>query len=86
MTMTREQAEKEHLKWLRSYYGSLRGFKCVSVSVKMEDDGYGMPEPWPRLTFENARGERLVIEVSRDEEGNGPGFLFGLPLPQSKGA
>lgn len=36
--------------------------------------------------LDHAKREVIAIEVSRDEEGNGPGFLFGLPLPDPKDA
>jgi hypothetical protein len=29
----------------------------------------------------HATRKLIAIEISRDEEGNGPGFVFGLPLP-----
>lgn len=30
---------------------------------------------------DHAKRMVIAIEISRDEEGNGPGFPFGLPLP-----
>jgi hypothetical protein len=30
---------------------------------------------------DRAKRKVMAIEISRDEEGNGPGFPFGLPLP-----
>jgi hypothetical protein len=59
----------------------------VKVEIKREVNEYSdWAEDWPQLTFMNANGDTMVIEVARDEEGNGPGFLFGLPLPQNGGA
>ena len=74
---------KEQAAWMRRYYGQLRGWKVSSVSVKVEDD-FGWPQCWPKLTMTHPDhpGVKLEIEVSQDEEGNGPGFLFGLPLPE----
>ena len=50
------------------------------VAVKVEDE-MGYPEVWPTLTMTNPKypGVKLKVEVSQDPEGNGPGFLFGLP-------
>jgi hypothetical protein len=36
---------------------------------------------FPAFTVKTPSGETFVVEVSRDPEGNGPGFLFGLPTP-----
>jgi hypothetical protein len=36
----------------------------------------------PVLNVRLATGERLKLEISRDPEGNGPGFIFGLPHPE----
>ena len=38
---------------------------------------------WPTFTM-TKDGETFTIEVSQDEEGNGAGFLFGLPDPNVK--
>lgn len=63
------------IEWTRAYYGSMVGLRCVAVDAHIEDG-----ECWPVLTFEHPKGGEVKIEVSRDEEGNGPGFLFGLPF------
>jgi hypothetical protein len=44
-----------------------------------KEDGETDAEFAERL--EHAKRGVIVIEISRDEEGNGPGFPFGLPLP-----
>lgn len=56
--------------WLRTYIAPLKGRTIKGVGVS--DDGF----PY----FDLDDGSR--IEVSQDEEGNGPGFLFGLPRPE----
>jgi hypothetical protein len=53
--------------WLKAYLAPLVGRTIRSVSVG--SDGF------PVLTLSD--GQEVL--VSRDEEGNGPGFLFGLP-------
>lgn len=65
-------------QWLIKYYQGAIGFKIVGVGIT--EDGF------PQLILQKGRGktrEEIVLEVSCDEEGNGAGFLFGLPLPAS---
>ena len=62
-------------KWLTDYYSSLVGFLITDFRLSNDDDG-----DWPIFTVEKG-DEKFEVEVSRDEEGNGPGFLFGLPTP-----
>lgn len=63
-------------KWNELYYGGLVGAKCLAVSSETDENDDGC---WTRLVFEKD-GKQFVVEISRDEEGNGPGFLFGLPM------
>jgi hypothetical protein len=51
------------------YYKQLLGRKIINIGCT--EDGF-----W---YFKLDNG--LQIEISCDEEGNGPGFLFGLPHP-----
>lgn len=61
------------------YYSDLLGYTCQKVQmVKCEHSG----ELYPTLTFRKEGCEDKIIEVAKDEEGNGAGFLFGLALPQ----
>ena len=69
MTMTAE-------KWLTRYLKPLVGAKIVSVDTT--DDGAGL---WPVLNVLTSDGKLLKLEISQDEEGNGPGFIFGLDDP-----
>lgn len=62
----------------RAYYSALKGYTVKSVTLA-EDDEFG--DLWPTLTFTHPKKPDLKVEVSQDEEGNGPGFLFGLPIP-----
>lgn len=69
----------EQAAWLERYLEPLKGATIFGVKIKVEDG-----EVWPVLVVENltlAEGETLELEISRDEEGNGPGFIFGLPVP-----
>jgi len=53
--------------WLKKYLKPLVGRKITKVAVS--EDGF------PQIILDDG----TKLEVSRDEEGNGPGFLFGLP-------
>ena len=68
----------EERVWMLRYLQPLKG--CRIEHVSLSDDGF------PTLrAVKKPRGkpaERFTLEVSRDEEGNGPGFLFGLPRPE----
>ena len=60
---------QEH-DWLKKYLKHLEGKKITKTGVNK--DGY------PFFVLD----DKSKIEVSQDEEGNGPGFLFGLPTPK----
>jgi hypothetical protein len=65
-------AEKKHKSWDHAYLVPLIGGEIVATGVS--SDGF------PKLTVKN--GDKIYhLEVSQDPEGNGPGFLFGLPRP-----
>lgn len=69
------------MNYYHGYYGQLIGAKVVGVKVSAHnDDEYGdlyQYEVWPSIIFEKD-GVEYSCEISRDEEGNGPGFMFGL--------
>lgn len=75
-----EQQEREHYN---KYYGQLVGATITSAGVVAEDD-FGSVNFWPTIHIVTSDGQKFVIEVSQDPEGNGPGFLFGLPTPNNK--
>lgn len=66
-------------EFLERYLKPLVGATVESVGANDDEDGY---EPWPTITVRAADGRRYELEISRDEEGNGPGFVFGLPMPE----
>lgn len=55
------------------YYGTMLGAVVESVDGGAE---------FPFFTIRTPDGRMFKLEVSADEEGNGPGFLFGLPIPE----
>lgn len=73
MTVTTQEA------WIKKYMGSMVGGKIVGVGVTDKDFER---EGFPYFLIEHPKHGDLRVEVSSDEEGNGPGFLFGLPVPQ----
>lgn len=80
--MQRSDTYNKHLLiedfWLRGYYSALINCRVVDVKVNAQIDDYS-EELWPVIVFEDANGEQFECEISRDPEGNGPGFMFGLP-------
>jgi hypothetical protein len=71
----------EQKEWLEKYLEPLKGATITEVEIKTKNE-VGYPEDWPVLTMKFNDGHVGEVEVSRDEEGNGPGFLFGLPMPE----
>jgi hypothetical protein len=73
------------------YYASLKGARITKVELIPDEE---WPDHfWPTFTVKTKAirktktrdavpAQTLTIEVSQDEEGNGPGFLFGLPNPK----
>lgn len=62
---------KQILEWHEKYYGQLRGFTITDFFLKEDEDDF-----WPCFQLVKDGHAPVYIEVSRDEEGNGPGFLF----------
>ena len=61
-------------EWMLKYYEGAVGLKITSVEIS--EDGF------PVLMCK--KGNKVYkLEVSQDEEGNGAGFLFGLPMPHT---
>lgn len=78
--MSMYRLSEQERKFYTEYYKSLEGGIITKVSLSEEDDE---GNTWPQLEVTNG-DTTFYIEVSRDEEGNGPGFLFGLIDPRSK--
>jgi len=64
-------------RWNEGYYSALNGAKIIRFlgTVPEEFGGTGFPQFLVKLST----GEIIEMEVSKDPEGNGGGFLFGLP-------
>jgi hypothetical protein len=64
----------------REYFGSLEG--ATIQNVRMEQDEYEAETYWPTFDVVQPDGTKYEgVSVSQDEEGNGAGFLHGLPVP-----
>lgn len=53
----------------------LVGATVVAVDCQTVDMG-GYKEAWPCIILRTPKGRILQVDVSRDPEGNGPGFCF----------
>lgn len=70
------------LAFYNEYFGQLVGAKITGFELtRDEDDEYG--DVWPTYAVTLKDGRKITIEISQDEEGNGPGFIFGLEVEKS---
>jgi hypothetical protein len=76
MTTKQEQRRQQEEKFYTDYYSQLIGGKITGFHLTL-----GEGELWPTFTVKVGK-KTYTIELSQDEEGNGPGFLFGLPTPK----
>ena len=60
-------------EWTKDYLKPLVGAKVAFVSAT--------PDGFPIIHMLKG-DEHYKLEISQDEEGNGPGFIFGLPHPK----
>lgn len=67
---------ENEIKYCEGYYASAVGLTIVAVEVKYDEY---TNDVWTTLIAEDKKGNRFPLEISQDPEGNGPGFLFGLP-------
>lgn len=72
----REIHEERAKAFYDRYYGQLEG-ATINKYLGMRD---GFPV-FQVIVDDGGRGYLTEIEVSQDPEGNGGGFLFGLPSP-----
>lgn len=66
------------IKFYADYFGQLVGAEILGFKMAVDpDEG----DYWPTFLVKLKSGEMVEIELSQDEEGNGPGFIFGLARP-----
>lgn len=62
------------------YYKQLEGCTIVRYMGSVDDEYGG--DPFPRFLLSKKGYANAMIEVSRDPEGNGGGFLFISDVPE----
>ena len=70
------QRRQEEIDFYTKYYTQLVGAKITGF--ELVQDEYDENTLWPTLTATKGK-DTFTLEVSKDPEGNGEGFLFGLP-------
>ena len=63
-------------QYFKKYYGQLVGAVITGFRMIDDDDCIGSDEAWPLFALRMPNGDRVWVQVSRDEEMNGPGFLM----------
>lgn len=79
--MNREFYEKRAKAFYKRYYEQLEGATITKFNGMATTDYTDFNEAFPSFEVTLANGKTITLEVSRDEEGNGGGFLFGLFSP-----
>ena len=78
--MTHAKVMKKADEFWKNYYSGLEGATIVKFLGMVEDEFGGKAFPQFLVKFPN--GSLSTIEISQDPEGNGGGFIFGLPIPK----
>ena len=76
MTTPQEQRKQQEIDFYTRYYTQLVGAKITGF--ELVQDEYDDHTMWPTFTAKKGK-DTFTLEVSQDPEGNGEGFLFGLP-------
>lgn len=76
-----DETKKQISDFWNNYYKSLEGATITKFSGMHDDEMGG--DGFPAFFVRFANGDEGLIEISRDPEGNGGGFIFGLPTPQN---
>ena len=63
-------------KWQQRYYEQLVGGTIEACTIEPFDGCGGRENGWPMFLLRTRKGGCLRLQVSMDEEGNGPGFMF----------
>lgn len=72
--MTKDTTQE---RWNEGYYKQLEGATILRFKGT-DPDEYGS-RGFPMFVARLASGELVELVLSQDEEGNGGGFMFGLP-------
>lgn len=66
------------------YYSGLEGATILKFKGMVTDEFNPYDEGFPQFLVRFSSGEIGNVEISRDPEGNGGGFIFGLNIPSQK--
>lgn len=69
------------MKDINRYYKQLEGATIVEFCGVLGEDEYTL-EGFPTFKVRMPSGDLFMVEVSRDQEGNGGGFLFQGEWPK----
>ena len=70
-----EDIMEKREKWFREYYGQLEGYTISKFDGMKDTDGVG-EDGFASFILHKAGHQTLRVEVSKDVEGNGGGFMF----------
>jgi hypothetical protein len=74
----RGDASQKDLAFYTNYFSQLVGATITGFELAKDTDGFD--DYWPTFTVRMKDGSVREIELSQDEEGNGPGWIFGLDV------
>lgn len=84
-----EDNQNTPYEYMRDHYRQLIGYKITGFTF--DDEGFPSfvltKRGWmEKSTGQAVTGDQIVVQVSRDGEGNGPGHLFiGQCVPRTQG-
>jgi len=73
------QADRLDKERKLKYYSQLKGATILNVEIFEDDMFSGFDANWPVFFVRLSDGSMTELQLSCDEEGNAPGFMFGLP-------
>ena len=82
-SLTYRKVDNMSNQFWNDYYKSLEGATILRFKGMMTDEFNPYDEGFPQFLVRFSDGKIGDIEISRDTEGNGGGFIFGLILPQN---
>lgn len=78
MSNNDKDPRRQQAEWYSRHYGQLAGATIIQTIIEIDEE-FG--DLWPVFKIKLADGRELEIQIQADPEGNGPGFISGLPMP-----
>ena len=75
--MTTKTKDTTEQRWNAGYYSALNGATIIKF-IGTDGDEFG-GKGFPMFLAKLSNGETVELVLSQDPEGNGGGFMFGLP-------